>query len=250
MSDFRDHFSSVAARYAAFRPHYPKELFSYLASIAPANELAWDCACGNGQATVDLAEHFAKVVGTDGSAEQIAAAKPHPKIDYKVAPAEKSGLVDASVDLVTVGQALHWLPLDSFYAEARRVLKAAGVLAVWTYSAARVEGDAVDELVQDFHYNRIGPYWPPGREHVEEGYRSLPFPFAEIATPKFEMTARWNLEQLIGYFSSWSGTKRYTEALGKSPLLQLEAEMLTVWGDPSVPRTITWPLTMRCGRKD
>ena len=250
MSDFRDHFSSVAARYAAFRPRYPKELFSYLASIAPGKELAWDCACGNGQATADLAGHFAKVVGTDGSAEQISAAKAHSKIEYRVAPAERSGLVDGSVDLVTVAQALHWLPLDAFYAEVRRVLKGRGIFAVWSYGATKIDSEPVDELVQDFHYNRIGPYWPPGREHVEEGYRSLPFPFSEITTPKFEMTARWNLEQLIGYFSSWSGTQRYTEALGKSPLPQLEAELLTVWGDPSVPRLITWPLTLRCGRKD
>ena len=220
-----------------------------MASIAQSRELAWDCACVNGQATVDLATHFTNVLGTDASSEQISAAQSRPNIEYRVAPAENSGLAGNSADLVTVAQALHWLPLDEFYAEVRRVLKPNGVLAVWSYGAAQIEGDAVDELAQDFHYNRIGPYWPPGREHVEEGYRSLPFPFPEISTPKFEMTVRWNLQQLIGYFSSWSGTKRYTEALGKSPLPQLEAEMLTAWGDPDVLRTVRWPLILRCGRK-
>lgn len=249
MADFRDHFSTVASSYAAFRPRYPKELFAYLASIAPAKNIAWDCACGSGQATVDLTPHFDKVIGTDGSPQQISAAEIHPKIEYKVAPAENSGLPGNSIDLVTVAQALHWLPIDAFYAEARRVLKPAGVLAVWTYGAAHVESDAIDELIQDFHYNRIGPYWPPGRDLVEEGYRSLVFPFPEIQTPQFEMTARWNLQQLIGYFSSWSGTKRYIEANRKSPLPQLEAEMFTVWGDPAIPRTIRWPLSLRCGHK-
>ena len=250
MNGFRDHFSTVAARYAAFRPHYPKGLFQFLATITPAKILAWDCACGNGQATVDLADHFEGVIGTDASAQQIGAADLRSNIEYRMAPAENSGLDKNSVDLVTVAQALHWLPLDSFYEEVRRVLKTKGILAVWSYGAAQVEGDAVDELVQDFHYNRIGPHWPPGREHVEEGYKSLPFPFSEITTPPFEMTLRWTLDQLIGYFSSWSGTKRYTDALGKSPLPQIEAEMLAVWGDPSVPRTIRWPLNLRCGRND
>jgi hypothetical protein len=53
---------------------------------------------------------------------------------------------------------------------------------------------------------------------------------------------------LLGYFSSWSGTKRYVEANRKNPLLQLEAEMLAVWGDPSVPREVRWPITLRVGR--
>jgi hypothetical protein len=83
---------------------------------------------------------------------------------------------------------------------------------------------------------------------VENGYATLPFPFPRIETPKFEIKTRWTLEQLIGYFSSWSGTKRYIEANGKNPLLQLEAEMLAVWGDPAVPREVRWPITMRVGR--
>jgi len=53
---FPDHFSGVASRYADFRPHYPAELFDYLATLVPRNSLVWDCAAGNGQATLDLAQ--------------------------------------------------------------------------------------------------------------------------------------------------------------------------------------------------
>jgi ubiquinone/menaquinone biosynthesis C-methylase UbiE len=248
VSQFPDHFSTLAARYADFRPRYPKELFAYLASMCPAHELAWDCACGSGQATHDLAAHFKKVTGTDASAQQIAAATKAPNIEYRAAPAEHSGLDDESIDMITVAQALHWFKVDAFFAEARRVLKPNAIIAVWIYGATQIEGDAVDELAQDFHYNRIGPYWPPEREFVENGYATLPFPFPRVETPKFEIKTRWTLEQLIGYFSSWSGTKRYTEAKGKSPLPQLEAEMLAVWGDPGVAREIKWPITLRVGR--
>jgi SAM-dependent methyltransferase len=245
---FADHFSSLAACYADFRPRYPNTLFTYLASLCSTRELAWDCACGSGQATLDLAAHFNRVIGTDASAQQVAAAAGAPNIEYRVAPAENSGLADKSADLVTVAQALHWFKVDAFFAEAKRVLKPNGIIAVWIYGATHIEGDAVDELAQDYHYNRIGPYWPPEREYVENGYATLPFPFPRIETPQFEIKTRWTLEQLLGYFSSWSGTKRYTEAHGKSPLPQLEAEMLAVWGDPGVPREVRWPITLRVGR--
>ena len=94
---FHDHFSEVAKRYAGFRPHYPAALFDYLATLVPRSSLVWDCACGNGQATVDLAKLFDRIVATDASKDQIASAKPHPKVEFRVAPAEQSGLPDASV---------------------------------------------------------------------------------------------------------------------------------------------------------
>ena len=59
-----------------------------------------------------LAKRFDRVVATDASAEQIAHATSHARVSYGVARADESGLNDASVDLVTVAQALHWLPLD------------------------------------------------------------------------------------------------------------------------------------------
>jgi ubiquinone/menaquinone biosynthesis C-methylase UbiE len=47
-----------------------------------------------------------------------------------VAAAEKSGINSDRIDIITVAQALHWFALDLFYAEAKRVLKPQGVLAV------------------------------------------------------------------------------------------------------------------------
>lgn len=53
-----DYFSTQAADYAAYRPHDPPELFASRAALAPARDLAWDCATGSGQAAVGLADHF------------------------------------------------------------------------------------------------------------------------------------------------------------------------------------------------
>ena len=247
-TSFHDHFSSVAKRYADFRPHYPAGLFDYLATVVPASSVVWDCAAGNGQATFDLAERFERVVATDASAEQIASAKPHPKVEFRVAPAEESGLANESLGLVAVAQALHWFDLTRFYAEVARVLRPGGVLAVWAYGVNEVAGDAINQLVQDFYSNTVGPYWPPERKLVEEGYRTIPFPFAEIATPTFRMEARWTLEQLLGYFSTWSATNRYIKATDRNPLEPLSAALAQHWGDPNTRRLIRWPLSLRVGR--
>ena len=247
---FHDHFSEVARRYADFRPHYPAALFSYLATLAPRNSLAWDCACGNGQATLDLAQRFDRVVATDASGEQIASATARPNVEYRVAPAERSGLPDESLALITVAQALHWFDLDRFYAEARRALAPNGVLAAWAYGINHLEGDAVNRLVQDFYSNTVGPYWPPERKLVEEGYRTIPFPFAEITAPTFRMEARWTLDQLLGYFSTWSATNRYVKATGRNPLEPLSTELSRVWGEANSPRLIVWPLSLRVGLKN
>ena len=246
---FHDYFSEISKRYADFRPRYPAELFDWLATVVPRAARIWDCACGNGQAALDLGRRFCSLVATDASREQIASAGAHPNIEYRVAPAEQSGLPDESIDLITVAQAIHWFDLERFYAEARRVLRPGGVLAAWAYGINEVEGDAVDQLVQDYYSNIVGPYWPPERRLVEEGYRTIPFPFAEIAPPTFRMETRWPLEQLLGYFSTWSATNRFIKATGRNPLEPLSEKLAKVWGDVNLPRLVVWPLSLRVGRK-
>ena len=246
---FHDHFSGVANRYADFRPQYPGTLFKYLATLVPPRSTVWDCACGNGQASRGLAAHFDKVIATDASQEQIASATPHPRIEYRVAGAEQSGLPDQSVALVTVAQAVHWFAFDRFYAEVKRVLAPNGVIAVWAYGVIAVEGDAVNRLAYEFYSETVGPYWPLERELVEEGYRTIPFPFTEIAPPAFHMETSWTLEQLLGYFSTWSATNRCIKATAQNPLEPLAAELKHVWGEVNLPRRIVWPLSVRIGRQ-
>src|SRR5262245_7835371 len=146
---FHDHFSVVAKGYADFRPHYPADLFDYLATLMPRNSLVWDCAAGSGQATIDLAVRFEKVMATDASVEEIASDPRRDNVEYRVALAEQSGLPDESIVFVTVAQAFHWFNQGNFFHEAKRVLKPGGVLAIWTYATDRVEGEEVDSIVQD-----------------------------------------------------------------------------------------------------
>jgi hypothetical protein len=63
------------------------------------------------------------------------------------------------------------------------------------------------------------------------------------------MEARWRLDELLGYFSTWSATNRYIKATGRNPLEPLSAELVRGWGDPNSPRLVVWPLSLRVGRR-
>jgi SAM-dependent methyltransferase len=242
---FKDHFSRQAADYAKFRPRYPQELFNYLETIAPSRQLAWDCGTGNGQAAVRLASVFDRVIATDASEKQIANAEPHEHVEYRVAPAENSGIESETIDLIMVAQALHWFDLNGFYAEVQRVLKPAGVLAASVYNLLHID-PAIDEIVNRYYYEVVGPFWPPERKLVEQ-FADLSFPFYEIDPPEFEMTAQWNLDHLVGYLGTWSATQRLIAAKGSEPLEQITDDLRNAWGDPQQMRKVIWPLTLRLG---
>jgi SAM-dependent methyltransferase len=243
-----DHFTRVAASYAACRPPYPEGLFDYLAGLVHRRRLAWDCGAGTGQATIPLASRFERVIGTDISAAMLEQAPRHPAVDYRAVPAGASGLPTASVDLVTVAQALHWLDRDAFYAEAVRVLIPGGVLAVWSYGSPQLESAALQRELSRFYDDLVGPYWPENRVHVEQGYRALAFPFREFHPPVFVMEQQWTLGQLVGYVGTWSATQRFRDAEGRDPVPDLERELAREWGT-NPTRRVRWPITMRAGRK-
>ena len=250
MADFLDHFSSLASAYAAFRPTYPSELIARVAALAPARALAWDCATGNGQAARLLADHFESVIATDASEAQLALAKPHPRVEYRVALAERSGLADASVDLVTIAQALHWFDVPRAFAEMNRVLKPRGVVAAWCYHLAKVDA-TIDPVVSEFYDGRVGPFWPLERRHIAAEYRDFDFPFAEFADldarPWF-MRATLTRERFLGYVATWSAVKQAREQQGVDPLPEFVRALEKVW-PANEPRDVRWPMGLRVGRK-
>jgi SAM-dependent methyltransferase len=244
---FKDHFSGHAAAYASARPTYPDMLFEWLARQCPRHELAWDAGCGNGQASVALATHFRRVHASDPSATQIEAAPSHPRIEWRVEPAEACSLPDAAADLATVAQAYHWFDHARFVAEVRRVLRPGGVVALWTYGLSTVDPD-VDAVFADLYDGVLGPYWPPERRHVENGYRDLPFPFDEIAAPAFAMRQDWTLPQYLAYLASWSANQRHRQATGRDAVADCAPALAAAWGDPQRRRAVVFPLSLRVGR--
>ena len=248
MRPFSDHFSALSSAYAVHRPGYPEGLFALLAALPARRNRVWDCATGSGQAALGLAHHFDAVLATDASAAQVQAAASHPRVRYAVAQAEAAPFRSGMFDLVTVAQALHWLELPEFYAEARRLLAPGGVVAVWTYGRHQVDGGPIDAVLGDYYDGVGGPYWPPERGCVESGYRTLRFPFAEVAVDPPAMTVSWSLEEMLGYIGTWSATARCRTVTGVDPVAALADRLTPLWGDPADRRRIEWPLSVRAGR--
>jgi SAM-dependent methyltransferase len=245
---FADHFSRLAPRYAVYRPRYPESLFDAVTAACAGHDRLWDCATGTGQAAVPLADRFASVLATDASPQQLRSAAPHPRVRYVAALAEASPVGDRWADMVTVAQALHWLRLPRFYAEVRRVLRPGGLFVAWTYGRQRVDGAGIDAGIEDFYGRVVGPYWTPERRWVETGYRTLDFPFEEVAIAVPPMTEDWTLPQLVGYVSTWSAVARCREVTGHDPLPDFESHLAPLWGEAGTRRRVEWPLAVRAGR--
>ena len=221
-SMFKDYFSGHAAAYADARPRYPIELFDWLATLTSEHDVAWDGGTGNGQAALGLAAHYQQVIATDPSKEQIENAFPHKRINYRIAAAESPHLEPHSVNLVTVAQAVHWFDRPKFYERAREVLKPGGAIAVWCYGLCSIT-PAIDARVQAFYSGETGPYWPPERALIDEGYRRIEFPFEEITPPAFHMQQRWTLNQFLAYLRTWSAVQKFISKNGRDPVSGLES---------------------------
>jgi SAM-dependent methyltransferase len=244
---FRDHFSAVATRYAAFRPRYPAALVDALAARAGGLDLAWDVGCGSGQLSVALAGVFRRVIATDPAQALLEAAEAHPRVEYRCEPAEASVLASATADLVVAAQAAPWFDFPRFLAEAGRVARPGALVALVSYGDAIVDGAAGAALAH-YHHVVAGPYWPKGREHVENGYRDLVLPWPPVEAPPFAMTAAWTRDQLVGYVSSWSATRRLVEAQGPAPYEALRDALIAAWPDDE-SRAVRWPLTVKLARR-
>ena len=239
---FADHFGQIAARYAAYRPRYPQKLVDTLRAET-RGDTAWDVGCGNGQLSVGLAEQFARVIATDPAQAQLDSAEPHPHIEYRRAPAEESGLPDASVDLIVAAQAAHWFDWPRFLAEVARVARPDALVALVSYGNMEDVGEAA---LADYRA-AAEPYWPPGREHVNNGYRDLVLPWPAVPAPAIEMTTTWSRDELVGYISSWSATQRLVEAAGPAPFDALRTALARTWPDGET-RVIRFPLALRLAR--
>jgi ubiquinone/menaquinone biosynthesis C-methylase UbiE len=249
MTNFKDYFSQFSQTYAKGRLSYPPELFAYLSTLTNEHELAWDCGTGNGQAAIGLKENYKKIVATDPSPQQIANCSPGPTITYLVEAAESSSLSDASVDIVTIGIAIHWFDFDLFYAEVQRVLKKGGIIAAWAYFLPTISVE-IDLILKKFTEKTLKPFWKPEIKLIHEAYKTIPFPFDEISPPDFVIQKRMNLEDFIEHMHTWSAVQYYMNEKDSNPVEVIYEELLAAWGSKNEEREIIWKMPLRVGRNN
>lgn len=242
------HFGEQSAEYLDFRPLYPDALYQYLSSITENHELAWDCGTGNGQAASKLANYFKKVIATDINQGQLDVAIKKNNISYYNCPAEQTIIENASVDLITIAQALHWFNLDAFYMEVRRVAKPNAIIAAWCYPLGKITNE-IDILILKLDKDILGNhYWSPARKYVDKKYQTILFPFVKMNTPDFFIEKTLSFEQLIGYLNTWSAVKEYIKINQNNPIDLIYSELKKAWGDLDKSHTMRWSIHLLVAR--
>ncbi|KAK9836473.1 hypothetical protein WJX74_001215 [Apatococcus lobatus] len=228
-------FDDQAAAYSQFRPTYPQDLYDLVLEYAqlPQQQVCLDIATGQGQAAVELAKRFERVVAIEPNAKQLQHAVPAENITYREGSAEASGMPDASVDLVASAQACHWFELEPFWEEVRRILLPGGAFAVWGYDLVQVPGNAAaTQVLWRMENVTLGPYWSDRRKLVSGHYRDcLPKDgmFADVKHVELGSPLSLTMQQIVGWVSTWSSYSTYKRHHpdGPDPLPAFQQELAT-----------------------
>ncbi|NRA30491.1 MAG: class I SAM-dependent methyltransferase [Parvularculaceae bacterium] len=247
MTDNSQIFGTQPDRYRQGRHGYPDELFEWIANQAPDRTCAWDVATGSGQAAVPLAQRFERVVATDLSEGQIAAAQAADGVEYRVAPAETSGLPDGLASAITVATALHWFDFERFWPEVRRVGKPGAVFCGFTVKLPQADPEVTEHLLRPV-WDRIDPYWAEGNRLSMRGYLDddIHCPFERIKTPDMELVLDWTPTRLLALVHSWSASMKARDDGHAEALDAIESNALKLLGEGS--RRIVLPMTVVTAR--
>ena len=249
--DGPDWFGRAPDRYARTRPRYPDALFAWLAEQAPGRDRAWDVGTGSGQAAIPLARHVDHVYASDRFPGPLGAAPDVPGVTWALEPAEASSLPDASVDLITVAAAFHWLDGPAFLREVRRVLRPGGLLAVWTYHVTPAHPE-VSDVLRSFADDVLHADWQATMPMVLDGYRDVDLGGEPIAAPTFAATTEHDVDTMLELVRTWSAAEIYWRRTGQDPAASLRPTLDAIWtravGSPQLPLLLDWPLGLQVRR--
>ncbi len=243
--DFSDEY---AAQYPVRRPQYPAALFEWLAAQSPGLDHVWDAGTGTGELAIPLADRFARVTASDGNADMLANARRRANVTYRQWSSEATELEDDSVDLIVSGMAMHWFEPVEFCAEAERVLRADGLLAAIGFYFFDVDND-IGQLVRDWYEADMTGYESPQLTVLRNSYAQLDFPYTDIDTPAFTMTAAWTYHQLASFLYHWIVAKRARQQGNDEALTELLSKVAERWpGGPDTEAMVSWPIFVRAAR--
>ncbi len=240
----KDNFSIQAKDYADYRPQYPPELFDFLYSHTSHFNKAWDCATGNGQIAVRLAEKFGQVFATDISQKQLMEAPRKSNIVYTTEQAEQSSFPDHSFDLISVAQAIHWFQFDAFYREVKRTILPGGLFAVIGYGLISIDAE-IDPFIRHLYTEVTGPYWDAERKHIDQLYQTIPFPFAQLPAPEMTIRYWWTRAHFTGYLNTWSAVQHYIKKEGSHPITHAFKDALQQKWPDGEKKEVRFPLMLK-----
>ncbi|MFI5128059.1 MAG: class I SAM-dependent methyltransferase [Candidatus Acidiferrales bacterium] len=217
-STFHPRFGHAAEEFQRYRPDYPSELFEHILAAVPAGrrERAIDLGAGTGKSTRALVPHFHEVIAAEPDTGMAAKLKEEiPTAIVRTVTAEDCSQPPSSVDLVTVGNALHWMDVPRVFANIHSWLYSGGMLAVYDRPLPKTT-PAIDAIVLA---ELRGP-WKPHRDPRlkrdriwENEVRAAPG-FELVEETKFSYVVVMSPRDYAGFWRSTSYGSSYARTLG------------------------------------
>ena len=210
-------FGLTADDYAKHRAGFPDAFFDriYADGFVKIGVSLLDLGTGTGTLARGFALRGCHVTGIDPSAQMLEQAKEMDRqagvgIEYHIAKAEATGMLDASFDVVTAGQCWHWFDRPKAALEVKRILKPGGTTIIAHFDWLPLTGNVV-ELTEQLIVKH-NPAWTFGgglgmypqwlRDLGEAG-------FADIRSFSFDVDVPYSPE-------AWRGRIRASAGVGAS----------------------------------
>jgi SAM-dependent methyltransferase len=195
-------FSGRAIEYDRYRERYDPSIVLPLlrewCSLTPLWSIA-DIGAGTGMLADVFLANGNHVVAIEPNADmREMCAQLHPSdtsLEIREGTAEGTGLADASIDMVSVGRAMHWFDPERSMREVRRILKPQGWMSVVAFGrteAGREENVAFEKMLstskpthESTHagyavYSRLKSFFEGGEFHHQEILGEMKFDWASL----------------------------------------------------------------------
>ena len=199
---------TASERYSKGRPDFHSNTIKHIKAYMQLGKKlnnALDIACGTGLSTKALLEIATNVYGTDISQEMLNFAAQSDKIHYSIASAEEQPFTDNYFDLITVSSGVHWFDIDTFLAEANRLLKSNSWLVLYEnhFIAEMVGNDKFSDWFGGVYLKKF-PSPPRNNAYSWTNENLIPNNFNYVTEEKFKNSITLNKKQLALYFTTQS----------------------------------------------
>jgi ubiquinone/menaquinone biosynthesis C-methylase UbiE len=204
-------FSKKAESYARYRWDYPAEAIETIVEVTGISResVLADIGAGTGILTKVFLKRAGRVYAIEPNPEMRALAVSQwggfPSFQAVDALADATTLPDQSIDVITVGQAIHWFPPESFQKECMRILKPGGWLAIFRYSSMN-EGLSLEDkgLLSEIFTEKNGYSATRPGDLPEQKPMSFYFRGEHFTKQDFYRTHQESWEEFLGALHSVS----------------------------------------------